>query len=116
MYRAFYFTVHIFSVAILTVLADPCSTAPFCDTFPACSRDCLGASTGNFPFYHAFGSDTTAICGGGNHNVDNWENILKGAFACVASQLPGLTGCAAQEAQQAWQAYLELCKQLGFDI
>jgi hypothetical protein len=92
-------------------------TPPFCDGFPPCSRACLGSADSNHAFAHSMGTDIAKICGAPDRVVDNWESIIKDAFACVAAACP--SSALAQtsiDAQTAYDQYVEMCMQNGYVI
>lgn len=85
-----------------------CSTTPFCDAYPECSRECLGGEKdNNISFFHSYGYDMMQICSTGTLLADHYASI----FACINSNCTN-----SADGQAAWNQLVDDCGAKGFTV
>lgn len=82
-----------------------CSTEPFCDNYPACSRDCMGGRDSSTSFYQTSGTDMFSMCAGMNRRA-----AIQAVFACVSGE------CSSQDAQAAWNRFVDDCARKSYVV
>jgi hypothetical protein len=88
-----------------------CNTTPFCDAYPACTRECLGGEKdNNKSFFHSYGFDMTKICSTGDSG-GTLANHYAAVFSCIN------TNCTSSaDGQAAWNQLVDDCGARGYIV
>ena len=89
-----------------------CSTFPFCEAYPECSRECLGGrgieKNNSDSFFHSYGTDMMQICSTGTNLRDHYDAV----FDCIEKNCTH----SSTDGQAVWNRLVDDCGAMGLTV